>query len=586
MSAENISIIASDFQTQLSSAISVAGTSFTIQSVTDEDGVTLSNGTYCFTIDRDNSKKEYFVGTLNNATKTVSSISSVSRQGALTANAVRSHRIGANVIISDHSILSSMSKIFRGAGTINPSAPLAYDTDPTLSSSTQLATKGYVDSVVTGGTVNTDRIILGSQTAGETVAAGNIIYFKSSDSRWWLADADLSATFSNVQLAVALGAGTAGNPISGGVQIYGKCDSFTGLTATATYYLSNTAGAVSSSAGTNQIIIGQAFSTTGIFLDPKIGTTLTGTIQMFGSSSAPTGFLNCDGSAISRTTYSGLFSVLSTSYGVGDGSTTFNIPDLRSAFPLGVGQRVSAFNFATTDVTVATDLFTLPATAYLQTGAAVVLTTTGVVPTLQDLTVRAFSIDASGYLSGDIMNGVVGNGQRIYLDSQSSTNLTAGNYYYVIDYSAGVSFRVSSTKGGAAAGTGNSGSGTAHSVGLAAGGTYYIIRVSSTTVKLATTYAEAVAGTVISLATVGSGTHTFTQTLTSRTLGESGGEENHILTIAEMPAHTHAARVSPDSGGGGGSSSSPQEGQTGSTGGGLTHNNMSPFTVVNFIIKT
>lgn len=271
MATEDLSRIASDFETQLSGAISVGGTSFTIQSVLDVDGGTLSDGIYCFTIDRDSTgAKEYLIGQLTNATKTVSSISSVGRQGVLTANAQRAHRIGANVIISDHSILSAISRIFSGQGTINPAAPLEYTTVPTLSSNTQIATVGYVLSAIGGGggTVNTDRIILGSQTAGETVAAGNIVYFKSSDSRWWLADADVTATFSNVQLGVALGASTAGNTISGGVQIYGKCDSFTGLTATATYYLSNTAGAVSSSAGTNTVILGQAFATTGIFFNP------------------------------------------------------------------------------------------------------------------------------------------------------------------------------------------------------------------------------------------------------------------------------------------------------------------------------
>lgn len=271
MATENLSRIASDFETQISTAgIAVGDSSFKVLSVVDADGNTLSDGIYCFTIDRDSAdSKEYLIGQLTTATKTVSSVSSVSRQGVLTANAQRSHRIGANVIISDHSILAAVSRIFTGQGTINPAAPLAYTTAPTLSSATEIATKGYVDSVVTGGTVNTDRIILGSQTAGETVAAGNIVYFKSSDSRWWLADADLTATFSNVLLGVALGSGTAGNTISGGVQIYGKCDSFTGLTATATYYLSNTAGGVSSSAGTYSVIIGQAFSTTGIFFNPN-----------------------------------------------------------------------------------------------------------------------------------------------------------------------------------------------------------------------------------------------------------------------------------------------------------------------------
>lgn len=55
----------------------------------------------------------------------------------------------------------------------------------------------------------------------------------------------------------------------------------------------------------------------------------TGSIMSFAGSSAPTGYLLCDGAAISRSTYSTLFGVLSTTYGSGDGSSTFNIPDLR-----------------------------------------------------------------------------------------------------------------------------------------------------------------------------------------------------------------------------------------------------------------
>lgn len=55
----------------------------------------------------------------------------------------------------------------------------------------------------------------------------------------------------------------------------------------------------------------------------------------YGGATAPTGYLLCDGSAVSRTTYAGLFAILSTTYGVGDGSTTFNVPDLRQRFPMG-----------------------------------------------------------------------------------------------------------------------------------------------------------------------------------------------------------------------------------------------------------
>lgn len=61
----------------------------------------------------------------------------------------------------------------------------------------------------------------------------------------------------------------------------------------------------------------------------------TGVIQAYGSVTAPTGWLLCDGSAVSRTTYAALFSVLSTSFGSGNGSTTFNVPDLRGRAPIG-----------------------------------------------------------------------------------------------------------------------------------------------------------------------------------------------------------------------------------------------------------
>lgn len=58
-------------------------------------------------------------------------------------------------------------------------------------------------------------------------------------------------------------------------------------------------------------------------------TTPAGAIIAYAGTAAPTGWLLCDGSAVSRTTYAALFAVLSTTYGAGDGSSTFNLPDLR-----------------------------------------------------------------------------------------------------------------------------------------------------------------------------------------------------------------------------------------------------------------
>ena len=62
---------------------------------------------------------------------------------------------------------------------------------------------------------------------------------------------------------------------------------------------------------------------------------VTGMIIPYGGGTTPDGFLACDGAAVSRTTYSDLFTALGTTFGAGDGSTTFNVPDLGGRVPLG-----------------------------------------------------------------------------------------------------------------------------------------------------------------------------------------------------------------------------------------------------------
>lgn len=61
----------------------------------------------------------------------------------------------------------------------------------------------------------------------------------------------------------------------------------------------------------------------------------TGGLIMWSTASAPSGFLLCDGSAVSRSTYAALFAIVGTTFGVGDGSTTFNVPNYTNRFPYG-----------------------------------------------------------------------------------------------------------------------------------------------------------------------------------------------------------------------------------------------------------
>ena len=60
-----------------------------------------------------------------------------------------------------------------------------------------------------------------------------------------------------------------------------------------------------------------------------------GSVFSFATTTVPTGYLECNGAAVSRSTYASLFSAISTTWGVGDGSSTFNLPDLRGQFVRG-----------------------------------------------------------------------------------------------------------------------------------------------------------------------------------------------------------------------------------------------------------
>jgi microcystin-dependent protein len=98
--------------------------------------------------------------------------------------------------------------------------------------------------------------------------------------------------------------------------------------------------------GTDVINLAPVVPVTAVVGDTNVKATLTGTtvnlslgitggVIAYAGSSAPAGWLLCAGQAVSRTTFADLFAVTGTTYGVGDGSTTFNLPDLRGRVPAG-----------------------------------------------------------------------------------------------------------------------------------------------------------------------------------------------------------------------------------------------------------
>jgi microcystin-dependent protein len=110
-----------------------------------------------------------------------------------------------------------------------------------------------------------------------------------------------------------------------------SADNFTvggNLAVTGTTTFTGIPSAPTASAGTNTTQV----ATTAFVLANSVP---TGVINMWGTATAPTGYLLCAGAAVSRSTYAALFAVIGTTFGVGDGSTTFNVPNYTSRMPYG-----------------------------------------------------------------------------------------------------------------------------------------------------------------------------------------------------------------------------------------------------------
>lgn len=226
----------------------------------------------------------------------------------------------------------------------------------------------------------------------------------------------------------------------------------------------------------------------------------------YAGSTIPTGWLECDGSAVSRTTYAALFTAIGTTWGTGDGSTTFNLPDMRGKVAIGSGTGTVTASGLDADVDTTNDTLTVASnnTKWV-TGMSVVFT----------------------------------------LSSGTITGLTSGN-------------------------------------------TYYVIRASATTVKLASSLANAQNGTAVDMTAKSSPVWSITHTYTARTLGEYGGEEAHAMSSTELLAHTHTILAADDGGGGSGVANLNNSGAneaTESTGGNAAMNIMQPFAVVKYIIS-
>ncbi|QJX01314.1 tail fiber protein [Frigoriglobus tundricola] len=96
-------------------------------------------------------------------------------------------------------------------------------------------------------------------------------------------------------------------------------------------------GSASGAGSVQEIGLGSGLAMSGTTLSATAAGVPTGALMAFAGTSAPSGWLGCDGSAVSRTTYASLFSVIGTTWGAGDGATTFNVPNFQRRVAVGSG---------------------------------------------------------------------------------------------------------------------------------------------------------------------------------------------------------------------------------------------------------
>lgn len=166
----------------------------------------------------------------------------------------------------------------------------------------------------------------------------------------------------------------------------------------------------------------------------------TGVINMWATTTAPTSWLLCDGTAVSRSTYSALFTVISTTYGVGDGSTTFNLPNLKGKVPVGRDSADASFDTMGETGGAKTHTLTSAESGVPAHGHANTASFTGTAASHnhpQDS--HTHTTDPQGSHNH---GGSVGTGEFLYRDGAYNTgyNSWVGNTYLAITWNGGTAY--------------------------------------------------------------------------------------------------------------------------------------------------
>ena len=293
-----------------------------------------------------------------------------------------------------------------------------------------------------------------------------------------------------------------------------------------------------------------------VFVDDNVP---VGTIAPYGGSNDPAYWLICDGRAISRTAYSELFSVIGTTYGTGDGSTTFNIPDLSGKVAIGSGTNYSLGS------TGGKSELTLGAAIGAADSRANGIAYLGENRTeYQSAHIYSYNLQASSYNTSS-SSSYWNHCTPVTETTGTDRNVTNMQPYVVTNYIIKAKTALSENQ--------------SQLDFFYPVGSYYETSDSTfnPNAKWGGTWELETEGQVH----IGAGAN--------YTIGDTGGEEEHTLIINEMPSHTHTTGIQGSSAGAmnaGTSSAQVLFNQsagvnTTATGGGQAHNNMPPYIVVN-----
>lgn len=275
-------------QTTLRGSLSTTGTSFTVQKFVDSKGVELAypdfNGNFVVVIEQGTQIEIILCDGITQSGSDDTAVISVATNGRhlnpqspyTGGSTGLQFTSGATVrVTNDPYTMSRLANIDRtNTFSLLQTFTLAPQSSADAVASNELVRKSQLDSAVLG-TLSSAPVVVPA-VAGETVAVDQLVYFKASDSRWWLADADTASTVENVILGITRGAGTAGVEITNGVTILGEHIASSAIfVADTAYYASNTAGGFSASAGTKEVSLGQARTTTKIYFAPRYNQTIT-----------------------------------------------------------------------------------------------------------------------------------------------------------------------------------------------------------------------------------------------------------------------------------------------------------------------